>query len=62
MKLIIVDEANDVADWAARYIKRKILDFKPSADRHFVLGLPTGVHGCGSWLWTGYKHSAIQML
>lgn len=40
MRLIICD--NDVADWAARYIKQRIVEFAPTADNPFVLGLPTG--------------------
>ena len=31
-----------VGDWAAKYVMKRILDFKPTADRLFVLGLPTG--------------------
>ena len=42
MKLIIRDNDDAVGEWAARYVKKRILDFKPSADRYFVLGLPTG--------------------
>ena len=42
MKLIIRDNDDDVGEWAARYVKKRILDFKPSADKYFVLGLPTG--------------------
>jgi glucosamine-6-phosphate deaminase len=40
MRLIICDD--DVAGWAARYIKQRIVDFAPTADNPFVLGLPTG--------------------
>ncbi|HEY9622428.1 MAG TPA: glucosamine-6-phosphate deaminase [Crinalium sp.] len=40
MRLIICDE--DIAVWAARYIKQRILDFQPTAETPFVLGLPTG--------------------
>ncbi|CAB3360354.1 Hypothetical predicted protein [Cloeon dipterum] len=42
MRLVIQDNASEVSDWAARYVMRKINDFGPSADRFFVLGLPTG--------------------
>ncbi len=31
-----------MAEWGARYIKKRINDFKPGPDRFFVLGLPTG--------------------
>lgn len=42
MRLVIKDTADDVCHWAALYIKKKINDFKPSSDKYFVLGLPTG--------------------
>lgn len=42
MRLIIRDDYEQVSDFAARYVKRRILDFNPSAERPFVLGLPTG--------------------
>lgn len=42
MKLIIKDTYNDVSDWAARYIVKRIKEFNPKPERPFVLGLPTG--------------------
>jgi glucosamine-6-phosphate deaminase len=39
MRLII---NNEVGTWAAAYVKQRILEFAPSAERPFVLGLPTG--------------------
>jgi len=42
MRLVILDNSDEVADWSARYIMKRILDFKPNKDRLFVLGLPTG--------------------
>lgn len=42
MRLIILDEVSNVAEWSARYVLKKINDFKPGPDRYFVLGLPTG--------------------
>lgn len=42
MRLVILDAADEVADWAARYVMRKINDFKPNESKYFVLGLPTG--------------------
>jgi glucosamine-6-phosphate deaminase len=32
-----------MAEWGARYIKKRIHDFNPSPDRLFILGLPTGM-------------------
>ncbi|KAM9794959.1 glucosamine-6-phosphate isomerase 1 [Neosynchiropus ocellatus] len=42
MKLIIVEDCEKVGEWAAKYIKNKILKFKPGPDNYFRLGLPTG--------------------
>ncbi|XP_063538020.1 glucosamine-6-phosphate isomerase isoform X2 [Cydia strobilella] len=42
MRLIILDDATVVADWAARFVLQRISEFKPGPGRHFVLGLPTG--------------------
>ena len=42
MRLIIRPDYTEVSAWAANYVARRILDFAPSADRPFVLGLPTG--------------------
>lgn len=42
MRLIPLNEAKDVGLWSARYIADRINDFQPTADRPFVLGLPTG--------------------
>ncbi|XP_014777227.1 glucosamine-6-phosphate isomerase 2 [Octopus bimaculoides] len=49
MRLVILDTSNDVSDWAAKYIRRKILEFKPSAERYFTLGLPTGSTPLGTY-------------
>ncbi|QHQ21157.1 glucosamine-6-phosphate deaminase [Pectobacterium brasiliense] len=42
MRLIPLTTAADVGKWAARNIVEKINAFKPSAERPFILGLPTG--------------------
>lgn len=42
MRLVILDTAADVAVWSAKYVAKKINDFKPGPDKYFVLGLPTG--------------------
>jgi glucosamine-6-phosphate deaminase len=42
MKLIIRDTADQVAEWAAKYVVKRITEFQPDAARPFVLGLPTG--------------------
>ncbi|MEH0690301.1 glucosamine-6-phosphate deaminase [Vibrio cholerae] len=42
MRLIPLKNAEQVGKWAARHIAKKINAFKPTAERPFVLGLPTG--------------------
>lgn len=42
MRLIILDNVDTVAEWSAKYVLKKISNFKPGPDRYFVLGLPTG--------------------
>ncbi|CAB3402200.1 unnamed protein product [Caenorhabditis bovis] len=42
MKLIIEENAEQVADFAARYVAKKILDANLGPDKYLVLGLPTG--------------------
>jgi len=43
MRLIIMDNADKVSEWAAKYVTKRIKHFNPGPDRYFVLGLPTGV-------------------
>jgi len=40
MRLIITEK--NIGDWAAVHVAKRILNFKPTAERPFVLGLPTG--------------------
>ncbi|ETW82229.1 hypothetical protein HETIRDRAFT_241005, partial [Heterobasidion irregulare TC 32-1] len=40
--LIIRDDPAAVGDYIANYIAKRINNFKPTADKPFVLGLPTG--------------------
>ncbi|MBN3277204.1 GNPI1 isomerase, partial [Polyodon spathula] len=42
MKLIILDDYKQASEWAAKYIRNRILQFNPGPDRYFTLGLPTG--------------------
>jgi len=49
MKLVILDDYSGASLWAAKYIKKGINDFAPSADRYFVLGLPTGGTPLGTY-------------
>ena len=49
MRLIIQPDATGIANWAANYIAAKIKDFSPSAERPFLLGLPTGSSPLGTY-------------
>ncbi|XP_072256997.1 glucosamine-6-phosphate deaminase 1 isoform X4 [Pyxicephalus adspersus] len=42
MKLIILDDYNQASEWAAKYIRNRIIHFNPNAEKLFTLGLPTG--------------------
>jgi hypothetical protein len=41
-RLVIKDNADEVAEWVAQYVVARIKGFAPTAERPFVLGLPTG--------------------
>lgn len=51
MRLIIQPDFNNLSQWAANYVASKIISVKPTADKPFVLGLPTGSSPLGM-----YKH------
>lgn len=42
MRLVILENDVKTSEWAAKYVRKKILEFNPTPDRFFVLGLPTG--------------------
>lgn len=42
MRLIIQPDYDRMSLWAAEYVAKRIADAAPTADRPFVLGLPTG--------------------
>ena len=42
MRVIIEPNYGMLSEWAANYVAKKILAAKPTADKPFVLGLPTG--------------------
>jgi len=49
MKLVIQNTFDEISDWTAEYISKKINDFKPIEKRPFVLGLPTGSSPLGTY-------------
>lgn len=42
MRVVIKENKQAVAEWAAQYVVYKINHFRPNAKKPFVLGLPTG--------------------
>jgi len=42
MRLLILENGDEVAEWAAKYVAKRIRDFNPTAQKPFILGLPTG--------------------
>lgn len=42
MRLVILDNPDNVGLYLATYLKNRILSFNPTAEKPFVLGLPTG--------------------
>ena len=49
MRLIIQSDFNNLSQWAANYVAAKINAAKPTADKPFVLGLPTGSSPLGMY-------------
>lgn len=49
MRLIIQPDYALVSKWAAYYVASRILHFKPTAKKRFVLGLPTGSSPLGMY-------------
>jgi len=49
MRLIIEPNYELVSQWAAHHVAKKIKDFTPTADKPFVLGLPTGSSPLGMY-------------
>lgn len=42
MRLVILENSATVGEWSAKYVMKRINDFKPGPDKYFVMGLPTG--------------------
>jgi len=49
MRLIIQPDYDNLSQWAANYVASKIIAAKPTADKPFVLGLPTGSSPLGMY-------------
>ncbi|KAF3844408.1 hypothetical protein F7725_007571, partial [Dissostichus mawsoni] len=62
MRLVILEDYDLASEWAAKYIRNRIIQFKPSAERYFTLGLPTGStpYGCYQKLIEYYRSGDIS--
>ncbi len=49
MKLVIHKTYEEISTWTAEYISKKINEFKPTPNKPFVLGLPTGSSPLGTY-------------
>lgn len=49
MRLIIQADFNNLSQWAANYVAAKINEAKPTVEKPFVLGLPTGSSPLGMY-------------
>jgi len=49
MRLIIQPDCTGISEWVASYVMTEIRFFSPTADRPFVLGLPTGSTPLGTY-------------
>ncbi|WP_320111120.1 glucosamine-6-phosphate deaminase [Draconibacterium orientale] len=49
MKLVIHNNYDELSIWAANHIAERISDFAPTAEKPFVLGLPTGSTPLGTY-------------
>jgi len=49
MRLIIQPDYQKVSEWTANYVARKIIDFKPTPKKPFIMGLPTGSSPIGMY-------------
>jgi len=49
MRLIIQKNYENLSKWTAAYIAKSIIDFNPTSEKPFVLGLPTGSSPIGTY-------------
>lgn len=49
MRVIIEQNYDELSRWAGRHVVETIKAFQPTADRPFVLGLPTGSSPLGMY-------------
>ena len=62
MRLIIEPTYDAVSRWAANYVVSCINKFKPTEDKPFVLGLPTGSSPLGMYKPVSYTHLTLPTI
>lgn len=64
MRVIIKNNYDECSLWAAHYVAYKIKAFRPTPEKPFVLGLPTGSTPLGMYQrlieWSRRKSSLLQ--
>ena len=62
MRVIIEPNYEKMSQWAANHIVRRINEFKPTAEKPFILGLPTGSTPIGTYkcLIEAYKAGKVS--
>jgi glucosamine-6-phosphate deaminase len=60
MKLIILEDYSQASEWAAKYIRNRIIQFNPGPDKYFTLGLPTGALWVGGCWGSGWREWASE--
>ncbi|KAG2185885.1 hypothetical protein INT43_002323 [Umbelopsis isabellina] len=61
MRLIIRQDYDEVSSYVAHYVKERVNQFQPTAERPFVLGLPTGSSPIGVYAKLVELHRAGQL-
>ena len=49
MRVIIESDYQALSQWAANYVAKRINQAKPTAEKPFILGLPTGSSPLGMY-------------
>jgi glucosamine-6-phosphate deaminase len=58
MRIIIEKSENEAGQWVADYIIKKITDYRPTTEKPFVLGLPTGSSPITTYMELIRRHKA----
>ena len=61
MRVVIRPDYEEVSLWVASYIRARIVNFAPTAERPFVLGLPTGSSPLGTYRYLVQFHQRGEL-